>query len=116
MDSQSQRQRWLSVLAQADAGALETACAPLAELMSKPWQWLRQPETGLVMVRGRIGGTGAKFNLGEVPVTRCALRLEQINGIGAVGGRRVDEAPVPTAVVAYCEPAIGADVDVGGGF
>ena len=85
VDSQSQRQRWLSVLAQADAGALETACAPLAELMSKPWQWLRQPETGLVMVRGRIGGTGAKFNLGEVPVTRCALRLEQINGIGAVG-------------------------------
>ena len=28
------------------------------------------------MVRGRAGGTGAAFNLGEMTVTRCALRLE----------------------------------------
>jgi alpha-D-ribose 1-methylphosphonate 5-triphosphate synthase subunit PhnG len=36
---------------------------------------LRQPETGLAMVRGRAGGTGAPFNLGEMTVTRCAVRL-----------------------------------------
>lgn len=39
-------------------------------------QLLRAPEAGAVMVRGRIGGTGAPFNLGEMTVTRCALRLE----------------------------------------
>ena len=29
------------------------------------------PEIGTVMVQGRIGGTGAPFNLGEMTVTRC---------------------------------------------
>lgn len=36
---------------------------------------LRPPETGLVMLRGRMGATGAAFNLGEATVTRCAVRL-----------------------------------------
>ena len=35
---------------------------------------IRPPETGLVMLRGRIGGTGSAFNLGEATVTRCAVR------------------------------------------
>lgn len=42
---------------------------------------LRAPETGAVMVRGRQGGTGAPFNLGEMTVTRCSVRLQ----CGAVG-------------------------------
>ncbi|MCO8146083.1 phosphonate C-P lyase system protein PhnG [Rhodovulum tesquicola] len=42
---------------------------------------LRAPETGAVMVQGRQGGTGAPFNLGEMTVTRCAVRLE----CGAIG-------------------------------
>ncbi len=37
---------------------------------------LRAPEVGAVMVRGRQGGTGAPFNLGEMTVTRCSVRLE----------------------------------------
>jgi alpha-D-ribose 1-methylphosphonate 5-triphosphate synthase subunit PhnG len=36
---------------------------------------LRQPEIGAVMVRGRAGGTGAAFNLGEMTVTRASVRL-----------------------------------------
>jgi alpha-D-ribose 1-methylphosphonate 5-triphosphate synthase subunit PhnG len=36
---------------------------------------LRAPETGLVMARGRIGGDGRAFNLGEATVTRAAVRL-----------------------------------------
>lgn len=35
---------------------------------------LRGPEAGLVMVRGRAGGGGAAFNLGEMSVTRCTVR------------------------------------------
>jgi alpha-D-ribose 1-methylphosphonate 5-triphosphate synthase subunit PhnG len=35
----------------------------------------------MVMLRGRIGGTGDVFNLGEASVTRCALRM----GAGALG-------------------------------
>ncbi len=86
-----QRKRWMSVLAKADRDAIESACKPLGELPQT--QWLRQPETGLVMVRGRIGGSGAKFNLGEVPVTRCAVRLESGTvGIAWVQGRDAQHA------------------------
>ncbi|WP_084327497.1 phosphonate C-P lyase system protein PhnG [Salinarimonas rosea] len=36
---------------------------------------LRRPETGLVMLRGRVGGDGRPFNAGEATVTRAAVRL-----------------------------------------
>jgi alpha-D-ribose 1-methylphosphonate 5-triphosphate synthase subunit PhnG len=36
---------------------------------------LRPAETGLVMLRGRIGGNGAPFNIGEATVTRAAVQL-----------------------------------------
>lgn len=35
---------------------------------------VRGPESGLVMVRGRMGGGGSAFNLGEMTVTRCSVR------------------------------------------
>ena len=63
----------MSVLAKASCPELEALCDALKPLPN--YEWLRRPETGLVMVRARIGGTGAKFNLGEMSLTRCALRL-----------------------------------------
>lgn len=54
---------------------------------------LRPAETGLVMVRGRIGGDGAPFNLGETTVTRCAVQLASGEiGFGYVLGRDRDKA------------------------
>lgn len=59
------------------------ARAPAAEL-KRLWeaagipadaQTLRGPETGLVTVRGRIGGGGSPFNVGEATVTRATVRL-----------------------------------------
>ncbi|MBE9635306.1 phosphonate C-P lyase system protein PhnG [Salipiger mangrovisoli] len=76
------RQGWMGLLARAPAERL-------AELLGREalpgFDWLRVPETGGVMVRGRMGGTGAPFNLGEMTVTRCALRLES----GEVGHAHV---------------------------
>jgi alpha-D-ribose 1-methylphosphonate 5-triphosphate synthase subunit PhnG len=69
----------MSVLARSSAAELEAALAPFQPLPDA--QWLRQPETGLVMVRARMGGAGAQFNFGEAPVTRCAMRLPS----GAIG-------------------------------
>ena len=37
---------------------------------------LREPETGMVMLRGRMGGTGSPFNFGEATVTRCSVCLQ----------------------------------------
>jgi alpha-D-ribose 1-methylphosphonate 5-triphosphate synthase subunit PhnG len=80
-DIQSRR-RWLSVLAKATTEELE-AIRPEAGL-----ELLRAPEIGLVMVRGRAGATGRRFNLGEVTVTRCAVRAaDGTIGHGHVQGR-----------------------------
>lgn len=46
---------------------------------------LRGPETGLVMIRGRMGGTGSQFNLGEATVSRATIRLS--NGVVGHGHR-----------------------------
>lgn len=67
------RPLWMGVLARADRTALEQALATLSP--APDWTRLRAPETGMVMVRGRAGGDGAPFNLGEMTVTRCAVRL-----------------------------------------
>jgi len=62
----------MAVLAKADWREL----APLLAAENLPtFEHLRRPETGLVMVRGRMGGTGPAFNLGEAAVTRCSVRL-----------------------------------------
>ncbi|EJL52102.1 phosphonate C-P lyase system protein PhnG [Rhizobium sp. CF122] len=67
------RKRVVDLLARAERQELLEAWDKLAE---KPAvQPVRGPETGLVMVRGRMGGGGAPFNLGEVTVTRATVRL-----------------------------------------
>lgn len=76
------RQVWLSLLARAPLALLESA---LAEPAAQEPRWLRRPETGLMMVQGRAGGTGERFNLGEVTVTRCALRAAGATEDAAVG-------------------------------
>ncbi|MEP4103115.1 MAG: phosphonate C-P lyase system protein PhnG [Nitratireductor sp.] len=71
--SQPARREAMAVIARADGDALrrlwaEAGFEELAELV-------RGPETGLVMLRGRMGGGGAAFNLGEATVTRATVRL-----------------------------------------
>jgi alpha-D-ribose 1-methylphosphonate 5-triphosphate synthase subunit PhnG len=85
------RQRWLGVLAKASLAELEAAWQGLGD---KPqYRALRPSETGLVMVRGRIGGSGRPFNFGEMTMTRAAVQLIDAGntvsqtGFGYVGGR-----------------------------
>jgi len=67
------RAQWMSLLAQAPLTELAEAMHGLERPADATW--LRPPQTGLYMLRGRIGGSGAPFNLGEVSVTRCSLQL-----------------------------------------
>ncbi|MDD2880801.1 MAG: phosphonate C-P lyase system protein PhnG [Rhodoferax sp.] len=67
------RPAWLAVLARATLAELEGMAPARSELSQL--QSVRPPEIGMVMLRGRIGGTGNPFNLGEASVVRCALRL-----------------------------------------
>jgi alpha-D-ribose 1-methylphosphonate 5-triphosphate synthase subunit PhnG len=82
--AQAARQRWLGVLVRAPRDELvrQVEAVPLPAFI-----WLRRPEVGMVMLRGRAGGTGQPFNLGEATVTRCALRAGDYVGSGHVLGR-----------------------------
>lgn len=66
------RQRWMAVLARAGYGEIAGHLGVLPALPAHTL--LRGPEAGLVMVRGRAGGGGGPFNLGEMTVTRCSVR------------------------------------------
>jgi alpha-D-ribose 1-methylphosphonate 5-triphosphate synthase subunit PhnG len=73
------RRAAMVLLAQAHAAEIEQGLAAVADPLR--YVELRPVATGLVMVRGRIGGDGAAFNLGETTVTRAAVRMDS----GAVG-------------------------------
>ena len=87
-----QRPQWMALLARAPQEVLErTVGHHLGGPGAAAVHRLRRPEVGLMMVQGRAGGTGERFNLGEVTVTRCALRLQQgedtLAGVAWVLGR-----------------------------
>ncbi len=72
-ESVAQRREGMRLLARATLGELSTAWDAIAD---KPEVApVRGPETGLVMVRGKIGGGGDAFNLGEATVSRATVRL-----------------------------------------
>jgi len=83
------RQAWLAVLAHAPRDGL----AGKAErfVAAHRFDWLREPETGLALVRARIANRGDRFNLGEVTITRCIARVSvgehTTAGVGHVLGR-----------------------------
>jgi len=100
---QAQRKAAMTVLAYSDAveisGRLEAIALPAHED-------LREPENGLVMVRGRIGGDGAPFNLGEATVSRAAVRLST----GEVGfGYTLGRDGAKARMIALCDAMVQSD-------
>src|SRR3954454_20923418 len=94
---QSARRRWMAVLARADGPTIADGLAGCGA--TPAYTRLRGPESGLVMVRGRTGGGGAPFNLGEMTVTRCTVRTESgLVGHAYVTGR--DERQAELAALA----------------
>jgi alpha-D-ribose 1-methylphosphonate 5-triphosphate synthase subunit PhnG len=69
----------MAVLARAPGDRLAALWADAG--LEPEHQFVRGPETGLVTVRGRIGGDGSPFNVGEATVTRATVRVAS----GAVG-------------------------------
>ena len=63
----------MAALAHARRDELEAAATRLAPLPDHTV--LRPAEIGLVMVEGRAGGSGERFPVGEMTVTRCTVRL-----------------------------------------
>jgi alpha-D-ribose 1-methylphosphonate 5-triphosphate synthase subunit PhnG len=67
------RRRRLAVLARASRAEIEVLLGAAGPLPAH--EVLKPAETGTVMVEGRAGGAGRRFNLGEATVTRCVIRL-----------------------------------------
>lgn len=91
MPSIAERRRSMGLLARATRSELSLAVEALGSPVAMD---VRRPETGLVMLRGRIGGDGAPFNVGEATVTRAAVRLASGGAVGSsyVLGRDADRA------------------------
>jgi alpha-D-ribose 1-methylphosphonate 5-triphosphate synthase subunit PhnG len=101
--TQAHRRAAMAVLAHSDmaeiAGRLQAIALP-------PYENLREPENGLVMVRGRTGGDGAPFNLGEATVSRAAVRLSTGEvGFGYTLGRDRQKAQM----IALCDALVQSD-------
>jgi alpha-D-ribose 1-methylphosphonate 5-triphosphate synthase subunit PhnG len=96
------RRRAMAVLADTAADDIE---ARMSVLAIPSHEELRTPENGLVMLRGRIGGDGAPFNLGEATVTRAAVRLVSgETGFAYVLGREQRKA----RLIAICDAMLQA--------
>jgi alpha-D-ribose 1-methylphosphonate 5-triphosphate synthase subunit PhnG len=90
----------MAVLAHATAGEI---AAHLDTIELPSHEPLREAENGLVMVRGRIGGDGAPFNIGEATVSRAAVRLASGEvGFGYTLGRDADKA----RMIALCDALV----------
>jgi alpha-D-ribose 1-methylphosphonate 5-triphosphate synthase subunit PhnG len=108
----AERQAWMAVLAHADRSALEHVLAAIDP--SPSWTRLRAPETGMVMVRGRAGGDGAPFNLGEMTVTRCAVALaDGTVGHAYVAGRDGRKAELAAVLDALLQTEAGPRLRAG---
>lgn len=105
----ARRQRLLSVLAKAPGKELlkcwkQAGLDPAVEL-------LRGPESGLVALQGRAGGTGQPFHVGEVSATRVTVRI----GSGQVGhamisGRDTRKAQLVAVIDALAQDPAQADM------
>ncbi len=90
---QASRKRWIGILAKAELKDLQQHWQALELPAAPEYQFIRKPETGLTMLRGRIGGSGQPFNMGEMTVTRCALRLASGTlGLSYIAGRSKEHA------------------------
>jgi len=96
-DPNTARKRWMAILARAPAAEIETLVSEAAMVPS--YTLLRGPEVGLVMARGRAGGGGAPFNVGEITLTRCTVRsAEGRVGHAYVAGRDLRQAELAAAL------------------
>ena len=81
-----ERSEWLGVLAKAPQQLFEDLWC--SSDLDPSYDIIRPAEIGGIMVRGRMGGTGDPFNLGEITVSRASVKLScGTVGHGYVKGR-----------------------------
>ncbi|NTE66138.1 phosphonate C-P lyase system protein PhnG [Agrobacterium tumefaciens] len=79
------REAWMATFAKAPLSEIERHWATI----SPPrFEWVRRPELGMIMLRGRIAKGDAPFNVGEATIARCTVQIESGEiGVAYVLGR-----------------------------
>lgn len=108
------RRRWMRAFAMGSEGSLEKALSGV--LPFPEYAFLRRPEAGMLMLQGRAGNAGRRFNLGEMLVTRCAVAVETPSGTreghAYIAGKRFRHAEMAAVLDALMqEPSIGGKLE-----
>ncbi len=109
--AQTDRRAWMGLLARSPAARVAALWQAVGR--EPAHRVVRAPEVGGVMVRGRTGAVGAAFNLGEMSVTRCAVRLgEGPVGHAHVQGRDREHARIAALIDAVMQTDGAAALEV----
>ena len=94
INHQKTRQEWLSLLAKTPLETLQQQWQDyllksdnIPADIDQSVESVRPVQIGLLQVRGRIGGNGSQFNLGDMTVTRAAIICAGFQGFGYCAGR-----------------------------
>lgn len=95
------RKRRFAILSQAPNKVFANLWSAMG--LDPEFEILRGPETGLVSLRGRIGGGGAPFPFGDATATRATVKLKDGRiGHSALLGRNAPRVTIAAVVDALC--------------
>ena len=102
MDHLQTRQRWMSVLAHSRPDELLAHWQTLN--LSPQFERIRAAETGLTQLQGRMGGTGKRFVMGDMTITRAVIQLDGgVYGYSYVSGRNKSHAELCAVIDALLQ-------------
>ena len=101
-DTVAERQRRMSILARASYQDVLTLWNK--NPIELEYSIIREPEIGMVQIRGKMGNVGDKFNVGDATMTRASVLLET----GEIGhcymlGRNVKQALLASRIDAVMQ-------------
>lgn len=104
------RKSWMSLLATSNQSDLLNLWEQ--KKIKVNYVWLRTPEIGSIMAQGRMGVTGDKFNIGEVTITRCSLKLNcGTIGHSYVQGRSKKKAEISALCDALMQTKMSKEIN-----
>ena len=104
------RKSWMSLLATSSQSDLLNLWEQ--KKIKVNYVWLRTPEIGSIMAQGRMGVTGDKFNIGEVTITRCSLKLNcGTIGHSYVQGRSKKKAEISALCDALMQTKMSKEIN-----
>jgi alpha-D-ribose 1-methylphosphonate 5-triphosphate synthase subunit PhnG len=81
------RPEWISIFSKTNESLLKNSLDHIN--FKENYDVLLGPEIGSIMIQGRAGGTGDKFNLGEATLTKCIVKFQEKTGYSYHLGRNL---------------------------